>query len=382
MKVTLRCLDNHYEIAVDDNGAGIAPEERDRIFDRFYQIQNDNPTMVTGSGVGLHLVRQLVILHHGSITVEGHSDGTSGSRFTVSIPKGTNHLRKEEIVATEVKPKREVAYAPLPQIQEIKKDKPRVRHRVLIVEDDEEILLYLKQELRQRFYVDESANGQEALDMMSTKTYAAVLSDVMMPVMDGTTLCRKIKTNPRLNTTAVVLLTAKNRDEDHIKGMDVGADAYLTKPFNMEVLMHTMLNVVAQYERIGNALSGRQSLAHNINKIEMESPDEQLMARVMKSINAHLSDSSFSVAMMATEVGLSRVHLYRKLKELTNQPARDLIRNTRLQEAARLLTEKRLPLSSIAYEVDFEQESHFSSAFKDYFGISPSEYRERNGMVP
>ena len=122
-----------YEIAVDDNGAGIAPEERDRIFDRFYQIQNDNPTMVTGSGVGLHLVRQLVILHHGSITVEGHSDGTSGSRFTVSIPKGTNHLRKEEIVATEVKPKREVAYAPLPQIQEIKKDKPRVRHRVLIV---------------------------------------------------------------------------------------------------------------------------------------------------------------------------------------------------------------------------------------------------------
>ena len=231
-------------------------------------------------------------------------------------------------------------------------------------------------------YVDESANGQEALDMMSTKTYAAVLSDVMMPVMDGTTLCRKIKTNPRLNTTAVVLLTAKNRDEDHIKGMDIGADAYLTKPFNMEVLMHTMLNVVAQYERIGNALSGRQSLAHNINKIEMESPDEQLMARVMKSINAHLSDSSFSVAMMATEVGLSRVHLYRKLKELTNQPARDLIRNTRLQEAARLLTEKRLPLSSIAYEVGFEQESHFSSAFKDYFGISPSEYRERNGMVP
>lgn len=382
VKVTLRCLDNHYEIAVDDNGAGIAPEERDRIFDRFYQIQNNNPTMATGSGVGLHLVRQLVILHHGSITVEGHPDGTSGSRFTVSIPKGTNHLRKEEIVVTEVKPKREVAHAPLPQIQEIKKDKTRVRHRVLIVEDDEEIRLYLKQELRQRFYVDESANGQEALDMMSTKTYAAVLSDVMMPVMDGTTLCRKIKTNPRLNTTAVVLLTAKNRDEDHIKGMDVGADAYLTKPFNMEVLMHTMLNVVAQYERIGNALSGRQSLAHNINKIEIESPDEQLMARVMKSINAHLSDSSFSVAMMATEVGLSRVHLYRKLKELTNQPARDLIRNTRLQEAARLLTEKRLPLSSIAYEVGFEQESHFSSAFKDYFGISPSEYRERNGMIP
>ena len=153
-------------VSVTDQGPDIPSDKLPCIFDRFYQIQNNNPTMATGSGVGLHLVRQLVILHHGSITVEGHPDGTSGSRFTVSIPKGTNHLRKEEIVVTEVKPKREVAHAPLPQIQEIKKDKPRVRHRVLIVEDDEEIRLYLKQELRQRFYVDESANGQEALDMI------------------------------------------------------------------------------------------------------------------------------------------------------------------------------------------------------------------------
>lgn len=379
-------LKDYFEIDITDNGIGIDKNKIEQIFERFYQIDNDMTQSNFGTGIGLHLSRSLVELHHGIIKAENREDG-QGTRFVIRLPLGSNHLKAEELENPE-ETGSEPTISQLPKdsiyeteeenkTNEYRKPKAKTRYRVLIVEDDEEIRRYIRSELDSDFRIYECTNGREGLETILKEKPDLVISDVMMPEMDGITLCRKIKQNININHIPIILLTAKSKAEDQIEGLEIGADAYIIKPFNTELLRTTISNLIANRERLRGKLVGEQQVEEKITKIEMKSNDEILMSKVMKTINDHLADPTLNVEMLAANVGMSRVHMHRKLKELTNQSARDFIRSIRLKQAANLLREKNLSVSEVAYATGFSNLSHFSNTFRDFYGISPSEYKEQ-----
>lgn len=379
-------LKDYFEIDITDNGIGIDKNKIEQIFERFYQIDNDMTQSNFGTGIGLHLSRSLVELHHGIIKAENREDG-QGTRFVIRLPLGSNHLKAEELENPE-ETGSEPTISQLPKdsiyeteeenkTNEYRKSKAKTRYRVLIVEDDEEIRRYIRSELDSDFRIYECTNGREGLETILKEKPDLVISDVMMPEMDGITLCRKIKQNININHIPIILLTAKSKAEDQIEGLEIGADAYIVKPFNTELLRTTISNLIANRERLRGKLVGEQQVEEKITKIEMKSNDEILMSKVMKTINDHLADPTLNVEMLAANVGMSRVHMHRKLKELTNQSARDFIRSIRLKQAANLLREKNLSVSEVAYATGFSNLSHFSNTFRDFYGISPSEYKEQ-----
>ena len=257
---------------------------------------------------------------------------------------------------------------------ETKKIKPKTRFKVLVVEDEFEIRQYINDELSGEYRISESSNGKEALDVALKEMPDLIISDVMMPEMDGITLCRKIKQNINISHIPVILLTAKSKTEDKIEGLEIGADAYLVKPFNTEVLKTTVQNLIENRERLKNKFSGNEQQESRIQQIKMKSSDEVLIEKVMKVINENIADPNLNVEMLASNVGMSRVHMHRKLKELTNQSARDFIKGIRLKQAASLLASKKLNISEVAYATGFINLSHFSNSFHEFYGVSPKEY--------
>ena len=378
-------LKEYFEIDITDNGIGIDEDKIEQIFERFYQINNDVTQSNFGTGIGLHLSRSLVELHHGTIKSENRKDGP-GTRFVIRLPLGCRHLKAEELESLENLTNRlPTSQLPKETVYETKDEfadsgkpvKSKTRYRILIIEDDDEIRRYICDELSSDFRISECTNGREGLETILKEKPDLVISDIMMPEMDGITLCRKMKQNVNINYIPIVLLTAKSKTEDRIEGLEIGADAYIVKPFNTEYLRTTISNLIANRERLRGKLVGDQQIEENIVKIEMKSSDEILMGKVMKTINDHLADPALNVEMLASNVGMSRVHMHRKLKELTHQSARDFIRSIRLKQAAHLLSEKKLSVSEIAYATGFSNLSHFSNTFRDFYGISPSEYKEQ-----
>ena len=378
-------LKEYFEITVTDSGIGLDREKIERIFERFYQIDNDVTKSNFGTGIGLHLSRSLVELHHGIILAENREDAP-GSRFVIRIPLGSAHLRTDELEDVEaiitphamlVKPEKtdlEGAFEEEEDEESKKAAKAKNRMRILIVEDEEEILSYLKEELEGDYRIMTRKNGREAYDTILADTPDLVISDIMMPEMDGLSLCRKIKQNTNVNHVPVILLTAKSKPEDTMEGMATGADAYMVKPFNTELLKSTIANLIANRKLLKSKFSGAQQQEDKVQKLSMKSADEILMSKIMKVINENLSNPDLNVEMLAANVGLSRVHVHRKLKELTNLSARDFIKNIRLQQAAALLKEKKLTVSEVAYATGYTNLSHFSSSFKEVHGMSPKEY--------
>lgn len=375
-------LRDYFEIVIADSGIGIDKDKIDCIFERFYQIDNDVTKSNFGTGIGLHLSRLLVQLHHGFIRAENRTD-VSGSRFIIRMPLGSEHLRADEMEEATFS----VIHSHLPNLKEdliedIDKNqtsKPKTRQRILVVEDEEEIRAYLKTELSDDYKVATCCNGKEAYDYILKEMPDLVISDIMMPEMDGLTLCHKIKQNTNVNHIPIILLTAKSRMEDTLEGMETGADGYIVKPFNTELLKRTVANLITNRRLLRNKFSGAQQQEDKIEKISMKSNDEVLMDRIMKVVNKHFSNPELSVEMLASEVGLSRVHVHRKLKELTNLSTHDFIKNIRLQQAASLLDQnKKMTISEVAYAVGYTNLSHFSNSFKEKYGMSPKEYMNKN----
>ena len=371
--------DGKVRISVTDTGIGIPDADKERIFERFYQAHGNR---AGGTGVGLHLTHLLVTLHDGTLTVADNPDG-QGTRFTVTIPAGSAPPRRntDEIIpgsvpaAGSVKPLNDIKSLLAPDPEEPDDAPARAPEaRILIVEDDAEIRRYLEQELGHRYRVDSCTNGGEALDMIFSVKPDLILSDVMMPVINGLDLTRIIKQNINLNHIPVVLLTAMTRDEDNIKAIEAGADDYITKPFNIEVLRTKISGMLARYRSLKNRYSGNQEHDDKIDPIEVQSSDEKLMNRVMAVINRQMANQDLTVELLASEVGLSRVHLHRRLKALTNQSPRDFIRNTRLRQAARLLAEKKLNVSEVADLTGFSNAGSFTTSFKRLYGLTPGEY--------
>lgn len=370
-------------LRVTDTGEGIPKEERSRIFERFYQVRSTSAGK-SGTGIGLHLTASLVKLHHGTITVEDNPQG-QGTRFTVTLPLGHAHLKSSEIstdtqVVMNVSHPDATLIAPDAYVAEEKtvNDTTQTKSLVVIAEDDEEIRQYIIQELSAYCRVVACSNGKEALDYIMHQTPDLLLSDIMMPEMDGFELCRKIRSNVRLNHIPIVLLTAKADEETRLESLDQGADAFITKPFSMEVLRRTVQNLLKSRANLRSSYSGSQLPVDQVETPKGKSPDERLMERIMKVVNLNLSNPELTSELIAQEVGMSRVHLYRKLRELTNQTARNFIYNIRLAKAAELLAQKKCSVTEVAEMVGFTNASNFASMFKRMYGVSPSTYMDEH----
>ena len=374
-------LKNYFEIRILDTGIGIDKEQIEKIFERFYQINNELTNSTVGTGVGLHLSRLLIELQHGVIYAENRTD-RQGSCFVIRLPLDKAHLKPEEMeiipeeapLATFVYSKKDDLFDMELEPEDITEVKAKTKYRILIAEDDLEINNYIRSELAPLYKIIQTGNGKEALNLTLKEKPDLVISDVMMPEMDGITLCRKIKSNVNVDYIPVLLLTAKSKDEDLSEGLDTGADAYMIKPFNPEILKKTVANLLNNRERLKGKFQSQSE--GKIEKIDLKSADEALMERVLKMINENIANPDLSVEMLSVGVGLSRVHLHRKLKELTGQSTRDFIRNIRLKQAGELLRAKKLTISEVAYAVGFSSLSHFSNSFREFFGVTPKEYSE------
>lgn len=365
--------DADFDIKVTDSGIGIKDEDKHKVFERFYSAQHQNGYI--GTGIGLNLTSLLVKLHKGDIRVLDNPEG-QGSQFVVTMPVGEAGLRQVEPQqvdeATEVQMD-EQQTAELLTIENL----TETRHRnALLVEDDEAIRQYVHSELSKDLAVHLCSNGQEAWDYIVAHPGKVdiVVSDIMMPVMDGLTLCQKLKANFNTNHIPIVLMTALGSDADRIAGITNGADAYVSKPFNIDVLRTTIVQLMKSRQLLQGKFHGDKQQEEKIDRVEMESPDEHLMKRVMRVINENMSNSELSVEIIADKVGISRVHFYRKMKELTGQAPRDYVKYVRLKEAARLLAEKKLDITGVSIATGFKSLSAFSTNFKALYGLSPTEW--------
>ena len=354
-------------IKVEDTGIGLKEEKTDRLFERFYQGNNNSDIHIEGTGIGLNLCRALVKMHGGSIRAYNRTDGIKGSCFEVNIPLGKEHLKPEEILQEDGTKTAESTG---------KRTQANRNFNILIVDDDAEIAHYIKTELSDWYRFEHASNGKEGLKMLLTGKYDLVISDVMMPEMDGVTMLKKIKGNSNVSDIPVILLTSKSEVENRLEGLRKGADAFLAKPFNMEELHILIDNLVDNVRRIRGKYSGAQGQKAKIEQIQVKGNNDALMERVMNYMNEHLADQDLNVEKLTADVGISRAQLHRKLKEIAGVSAGEFIRNLRLEQAARLIEEGQINITQVAYSVGFNNQTHFSTVFKKHYGMSPSEYAE------
>ena len=401
--LSLTHTDHHAYISIKDSGIGIPKDKLETIFQRFYQTPADTNDRNVGTGIGLDLTRSLVELHYGSISARNNegekgSKFEHGSEFIIRIPLGKDHLKPEELIdEEEVKEEQNLELTEVKQLeQEVKETENAEKSEsaagttdmqgnlpasargnkaeIVIVEDEEDIQDYLKAQLASDFKIRTYPNGKVALNEILKNKPDLIISDVMMPEMDGTTLCTKLKANINTNDVPIILLTAKSREEDQLEGLQTGADAYILKPFNMDILRRTIINLLTMRRTLKNKFTGNERQEEKVEQREIQTPDDALMQRVMNVINENIGDSDLSVDMIAQKVGISRVHLHRKMKELTNQTPHSFIRNIRLQQAAKLLKDGKQSITDVMYACGFSNSASFSTMFKNLYGCSPREY--------
>lgn len=369
MKVTAE--NGRLAIRIADTGPGIPPENVDNIFDRFYRVNDGETVSSTGSGIGLHLSRKMMSLHNGSITVE--STSPRGTVFLVVVPldckpdaidETDNALTTDNVHAKVTAPPAPASHPDVPT---------GPKHAtVLIVEDGDSIRDYLADKLSDHFNVITAVDGADGLTQTLSKHPDLVLTDIMMDGVDGLELCRKIRANPATCEIPVIMLTAKITDSQKNEGILAGADAYVTKPFNYGHLLNRINMLIHNRRQLKKKFSGADTLNQEVVKIK--SSDERLMERVRKVVVDELANPDLSVEFIADRVGVSRSHLHRRLKIIANMNPSEYIRSERMRHAAELLTTKDLGVSEVAYATGFSTLSHFSTCFKDYFGMSPTRY--------
>ncbi len=364
------------EVRVADTGIGVADEDKARIFERFYQVGADNQNS-SGSGIGLHLVREFVALHQGDIHVEDNPGGGSIFVFTISnlaamqVDGSTDNnteIKPSELIQ-DWTPAAERAAGNESEAKEASPTAPLV----LLVEDNDDFRSFLSDSLRGVYRICEAPNGAEAWSIIPELQPDLVISDVMMPEMDGNELCRLVKNDIRTSHIPLILLTARTAEEQKIEGLSDGADDYITKPFNFEILMLRIRRLIEQGEKKREQF--RQQIEPNPSDITITSLDEKLIAKAIRYVEENISRSELSVEEMSRELGMSRVHLYKKLLTITGKSPIEFIRVIRLKRAAQLLRESQMNVSEIAYEVGFNNPKYFSKYFKEEFGKLPSEYK-------
>lgn len=360
------------EIKIADTGIGISDVDKEHIFERFYQANHKGVEETTGNGIGLSLVRDFVTLHEGEVKVFDNI-GT-GSVFVIQFP--VKH------VETQVQlPEETGMSAGDEEDKEIKEETREETERkdfplLLIVDDNEDFRIFMRYSLELQYRVRLAVNGQEAWEMMQEELPDLVISDVMMPQMDGNELCRLIKQDKRTAHIPVILLTARQNTEAKLEGLQTGADDYVTKPFNMTILVLRIRKLIelSRYHRVTQGMIDPAP-----SEIVITSLDEKLIEKAIKYVEDNMSRTELSVEELSRELGMSRVHLYKKLLQITGKTPIEFIRVIRLKRAAQLLRESQLHVSEVAFEVGFNNPKYFSRYFKDEFGVLPSVYQEKEG---
>ncbi|MDI5898568.1 hybrid sensor histidine kinase/response regulator transcription factor [Flavobacterium yafengii] len=363
------------EIIISDTGPGIEKGELEKIFERFYQVENLNKSYYGGTGIGLELVRDFVRLHKGEIEVD--SKVGEGTTFTIILPMGKSHFDDNEILlnSIEVQVKKEQALTSFEKEKEKEIDIDETLHRytLLIVEDNYELRDYLKKELENEYKVLVVSNGKSGIDLANEFLPDIILTDVMMPEMDGFDFCKNIKRDLRTSHIPVLMLTAKTEIEDRIEGIEVGADAYMVKPFDMRLLRLRLSQLITSRQLIFNKYF---SLISEVPEgIKTLSLDKEFIEKVLNYIKENISNPDLNVESLATQLKLSRSQFYRKIKVLTNQTANEFLRNVRLQKAKQILEMDNVSISEVSYKTGFSSPSYFTKCFKSYFGILPTDVK-------
>lgn len=360
------------EIKIADTGIGISDVDKEHIFERFYQAGHKGVEETTGNGIGLSLVRDFVTLHEGEVKVFDNIG--MGSVFVIQFP--VKH------VETQVQLPEETG---MPvgdeEDKEMKEEAREETERknfplLLIVDDNEDFRIFMRYSLELQYRVKLAVNGKEAWEMMQEELPDLVISDVMMPQMDGNELCRLIKQDKRTAHIPVILLTARQNTEAKLEGLQTGADDYVTKPFNMTILVLRIRKLIelSRYHRVTQGMIDPAP-----SEIVITSLDEKLIEKAIKYVEDNMSRTELSVEELSRELGMSRVHLYKKLLQITGKTPIEFIRVIRLKRAAQLLRESQLHVSEVAFEVGFNNPKYFSRYFKDEFGVLPSVYQEKEG---
>ena len=360
------------EIKIADTGIGISDVDKEHIFERFYQAGHKGVEETTGNGIGLSLVRDFVTLHEGEVKVFDNIG--MGSVFVIQFP--VKH------VETQVQLPEETGMpAGDEEDKEMKEEAREEMERknfplLLIVDDNEDFRIFMLYSLELQYRVKLAVNGKEAWEMMQEELPDLVISDVMMPQMDGNELCRLIKQDKRTAHIPVILLTARQNTEAKLEGLQTGADDYVTKPFNMTILVLRIRKLIelSRYHRVTQGMIDPAP-----SEIVITSLDEKLIEKAIKYVEDNMSRTELSVEELSRELGMSRVHLYKKLLQITGKTPIEFIRVIRLKRAAQLLRESQLHVSEVAFEVGFNNPKYFSRYFKDEFGVLPSVYQEKEG---
>ncbi|RPD42034.1 hybrid sensor histidine kinase/response regulator transcription factor [Chitinophaga barathri] len=345
------------ELKVKDTGIGMPAEQLEKIFERFFQSDQPGQYVNQGSGIGLAITREFVKLHNGTIAVESEAD--KGTSFTVRLPFTPAGQAEAEVPA-------------LPQKQVFLsngKKKNKKRQTILIVEDNEDFRFYLKDNLREYYDIIEAPDGAAGWQQALAQLPDLVVSDITMPVMDGVELCRKMAGDARTRNIPVILLTAQTAEEEQLKGLETGAADYLIKPFNFEIMLSRVRNLLARQAPVQLVIPQKEPEGAN-----GLSGDEKFMQRALEIVEKHLSDPAFSVEALSRELCMNRVSVYKRIFALTGHPPIEFIRTVRLQKAAMLLTKTEMNITEVAYEVGFNNPKYFARYFKMAYHMLPSAY--------
>jgi CheY-like chemotaxis protein/AraC-like DNA-binding protein len=399
-------LKNSVEIKIRDTGIGIPQEEIPKLFDRFYQVDSSFTKEYQGTGIGLALTKELVELHHGSISVRSEkgnpaNSGTGWTEFTLNFPLGRNHLKDEEIVkesemeiilnADEVGMKnptyvsdkgiyKEDSSSQAPQNDIVTEEDKTI---ILVVEDNYDMREYIKESLGEDYCVEEAVNGEQGVRKAENIIPDLIISDMMMPKMDGNVMTRILKNDEKTSHIPIIILTAKSGQESKLEGLETGADDYLTKPFDIKELQVRIKNLInvrrklqEKFRNAGyvNTETEHGSQADKIRNLILKGIDEKFINKVLGVIDEHISEESLSVEEIGNEVGMSRAQFYRKIIALTGMSPRIYLRTIRLVKAKKMIEEKQGNISEIAFSVGFSSPSYFAKCFKDEFGYTPSDF--------
>ena len=359
--------DNSFAIEVEDNGVGVKPEDKERIFNAFYQSADNKP----GTGIGLSIVKNIVDQHHGKVSVSslpGH-----GSTFTVILPVRQDVEMQLEIASdnhaeTDKASFTTTSYPPLSKTFD-----PIGNSAVLVIDDNDDMLTYLEESISQKYQVITAHDGLEALDKLSANDVSLIICDWMMPRMDGAEFCRRVRSDAATSHIPFVMLTAKTDVDSKVEGMNVGADAYIEKPFSMSYLEACCMNIMNMRRMLREKYSSNPS--EPITEIASSNIDKDFLERMQRIIEENFSNADLNVNFLADKMCISRSRLFAKIKTLADVSPNEMIQIVRLKKAAQLLAEGNMKVSEVCYTVGFNNPSYFSKCFYKQFGVRPTEVK-------
>lgn len=376
--LTVKQDDSRAYIIIHDTGIGIPEDKLASVFNPFYDAHLSLEERNVGTGIGLDLIHRLIQLHHGSISVRNNTDG-HGCEFTITLPLGCAHLSEEEMLQVKEEVNHfssQIDVSEWTGTNSSASSRQSKKQRIVLVENETDVSDFLMGELADDYHVTLCKKGSEGLAAVGSTNPDLIISDVKTDDIEGQALCSRIKANSLTSHIPVILLTTPDPNQDRLELLEAAADAYIMRPFNMDILRRTIVNLLHRQHTLKLKYGRNEQLEEMVDDIQMKSPDDKLLERLMVVINKNLNNTDLNVDQIAAAVGISRVHLHRKMKKLTGQTPHDFIRGLRLKRAAQLLSQGDMSVIEVVYACGFGSAANFSTVFKKTYGISPSKYMD------